>query len=296
MAGEWLNGLDFQWLRNDGRGSNTFLQAFQIGAQIKQNAINSEFRKEQAQAHWRAMELRAAIESSKLKAQENIASGHAELGQVLSEIAQNKSWTDPAAKARFWGTASKYPQLMASPTFKELTQQFELADQAAWRAQLEDTKMGGRKDLEATRQQGRLELAEQRLNSLADLKMGDQAFKMEFEKFQQEHRLERDKAKASGSEATRFDMNKSDEIPYLRELDSLNTAYRMGDLTYPELQAEREKVITKYKAKARTQSPAPTKAAGPSRRVRVKAPDGTIGNIPEDQLDEAKRNGYTIAE
>lgn len=273
MDSSWLNGLDFQWLRDSGRGSNTFLQAFQIGAQMKERALQTQYRQQQAQAHWESLEMRYKIESSKLMAQENIARGHAELGQVLSEIAHTNSWTDPASKARFWDTASKYPQLMASPTFKELTQQFELADSAALRSKLLDTTITGREDLERTRQLNRLGSINARFDRMVDMKLDDEQRKIAMEELLQEHRLERDRTKASSGGQERFDLNKSDEIAFRAELASLQTAFNQGVLEADEFTKKRDAVITKYKAKARTpQQPTGTNAP-PVLRLQ---PDGTF--------------------
>lgn len=229
-------------------GTTDFLQAFQVGAQLKQRQIDNELRVREMEAKWKALDVEQQLSQAKLAAQEQVAAGHAELGQILSEIGANGSWSNPESKAKFWGAAAKHPQLMKDPSFKELTQTFELADTAALRKQLLDAQIGGRVELESLRQQNRLESLTTRLDRMADMKLDDQAFKVELEGLLQEHRLERDKAKSTRSGDPRFNLKKGDEIAYRHELSALLTGLNQGILEQSEYEAKREKVFAKYKA------------------------------------------------
>lgn len=235
---------------------------------MKQRQNETALRMREMDAKWKALDIEAQIASSKLAAQEQVAAGHAELGQILSEIGANGAWSSPEAKSRFWGAAAKHPQLMKDPSFKELTQTFELADTAALRKQLLDAQIGGRVDLESVRQQNRMESLTTRLDRMSDMKMDDQAFKVEMEGLLQDHRLERDKAKATTAGDTRFDLNKSDEIAFRSKLASLQTALNQSVLDVDEFEKKRNAVIEEYKAKARTPStPSGTNAPAPAVKV-----------------------------
>lgn len=295
MAGEWINGRDFQWLQPS-QSDGTFMRGMQLGMQMRHQRINESIAMQEAESKVKLMDLNFQMKRAELRAYENLAEGNAQLATALSETAGK--WTEPESKARFWGIASKYPQVMKSPQFKELVDNFQLADTAKARQDYLQSMVGGQKDLETLKQGHRLESLTTRLDRMSDMKMDDQAFKVEMEGLLQEHRLERDKAKASTSGTERFDLNKSDEIKMRSELNSLQIALNQGVLELPEFEAKREKVFKKYEAVARkpAQVTAPATKTGPAKRIRVKAPDGTIGHIPEDQLDEAKRNGYILAE
>lgn len=265
MAG-YLTEATHPWLfrRMPGGGSgagNTFMQAFQIGANLKQRQLDNALRQRELEAKWKAMDIDGQLAQTKIIAQEQIAAGHAELGQILSEIGATGDWSNPSAKARFWATAAKHPQLMKDPSFKELTQTFELADQAKLRSELLRTQVDSRMDLETVRQQNRLEQLNTRLSRMADMKQDDQAFKLEIEGLLQEHRLERDRAKASTSGSERFDLNKSDEIAFRSKLASLQTALNQGVLELDEFERKRTAVIEEYKAKARTPDQPPVQPA-----------------------------------
>src|SRR5687768_5789273 len=113
---EYLTAQNHPWLFNrlPQPGQDRTAQMFQLGAQMAQ--------------HRELMQYRQQIAAAEQEAKMETARGHAELGQVLARGAGR--WTDPEVKREFWATAAKYPQLMKHPSFRELTQTFELADRA----------------------------------------------------------------------------------------------------------------------------------------------------------------------
>lgn len=178
-----------------------------LEAQIKQRAIENQHQERVAEARWRAMDIEASLANAKLSAQEQIAAGHSELGNVLSEIGASGGWTDPAAKAKFWATAAKYPQLMKDPSFKELTQTFELADSAKLRADLLTQGATNKTELENVRQQGQMERIMERLNATMQLKVFDADAKAGLETTRQEFKLLQDELRHGyrvGELKTRF--------------------------------------------------------------------------------------------
>lgn len=271
MAAGYLTAEAFPWLFNrlPKAGHDTgMLQAFQVGAQMKQRQNDNALRMREMEAKWKALDVESTLAQSKLAAQEQVAAGHAELGQILSEIGAKGDWSNPEAKSRFWGAAAKHPQLMKDPSFKELTQTFELADSAALRKQLLDAQIGGRMGLEDAKQENRIDILNARLDNLSKMKLDDQQFRVKFEELLQENRIERDKAKSTTAGDTRFDLNKSDEIALRSKLASLQTALNQGVLEMDEFEKKRNAVIEEYKAKARTPStPAGTNAPAPAVKV-----------------------------
>lgn len=295
MAGEWLNGLDFQWLRpsqNDG----TFMRAMELGMRMKHAQVTNQLAMRESESKVKLMDATARLKQAEITGYERIAEGNAVLAETLSGVGSD--WANPEAESRVLDVVTQYPHVVKSPLFKDVMMNFRIAQQGQLRKELLHEQIGGRETLEMQRQQNRMEALTTRLDRMAGMKTDDQAFKVDLEELLQEHRLERDRTKASTSGTERFDLNKSDEIKMRSELNSLQIALNQGVLELPEFEQKREKVFKKYEALARkpAQPSAAPKAAGPAKRVRVKAPDGTIGHIPEDQLDEAKRNGYTIAE
>lgn len=113
-------------------------------------------------------------------------------------------------------------------------------------------------------------------------------------------------ARAHPSGQERFDLNYSDQLMMKAELDALTAEAQLGIFkSKPQEYEKRLKNIEdKYKSRARksvVDNATPPAAAKkpdvtPTARVRVKSPTGQIGFIPSDQLEEAKKSGYTVVE
>lgn len=292
MAGEWINGRDFSWMQQT-PPDRTFALGMELGMRARHQHLNEQLAMRELESKVKLQETHARLKEAEITAYEQMATGNAELATALSETAGQ--WTSPEAKSRFWGIAARHPQVMKSPQFKELVDNFQLADQAELRSRLEDTRISSRTDLKNLEHQNRMELWSTRMARTADMKLDDHALRIELEQLRHENTLERDQMKPSAQADARMDLVKSDEIGLRSELTSLQTAFVQGVLDWDEFQKKRDGVQAKYKSRARTPAQ-PTSAPTEAKRIRVKAPDGTIGHIPESQLDEAKRSGYTVAE
>lgn len=293
MAGEWLNGLDFAWMRPtqpDGR----ILQAMELGMRMKHAQVNNALAIRESESKVKLLETQAQLRLAEITAYEQTAEGNAQLATALSETAGK--WTEPESKSRFWGIASRYPQVMKSPQFKELVDNFQLADTALARKQYLDAQIGGREDLEDTKFGHRQALQDEKYTRLAELQEDSQEARTMRDEIIHGYNLERDAKKPNTSGQKKYDMPYSIELKYRAKLNAINKDL---DMKPEDRQKQIEAVYREMKSQftlPSQPSAAPAKAAVPAKRIRVKAPNGTFGHIPEDQLEEAKRNGYTLAE
>lgn len=267
----WLNRSSFPWL--DSGPSPGVQQAFALGFQAKQNAADRELRARQLEISAREQDILNEMRVQQLEAQRVQQEGLAATTAVVSEIARDKAWTDPARKAQFWAKAAEYPQMQMHPAFRELTQQFELAQRAEEQKLMEATRITGRTDVEAMRQENRMELLNQRFDRMSEQKLDDNALRIELEKLRHEHRLEEGRAKSGATADARMDLVKSDEIGLRSELNSLQTAFVQGVLEWEEFQKKRDGVMAKYKARARRPATTPS----PSQPKRLKFDPATGG-------------------
>lgn len=269
---EWMNSNipTFSWM-SDASPSPGVASAFALGFQAKQHALDRELRVRELDLRADQQNILHQLRTEELNAKRVSQEGVAALASVMGNAAKREF--DPESEALLWETASHFPAMMTRPEFREFTQQFELARTARMRNELLKTQITGREDLESIRQQHRLESIASRMDRIADMKFDDQDFKVKFEALQQEHRLERDKVKASSGGQERFDLNKSDEIAMRADLQSLQTAFNQGILESAEFDKKRDATIAKYRAKARTTQAAPaptaTTPANPGEPARV---------------------------
>lgn len=300
MAAGYLSESTHPWLwrpLNRGGGGKA-AQMFQLGVQMAQ--------------HKRAMAYKEQILAAEQEAKMQTAEGHAALGQVLARGAGR--WTDPEVKREFWETASRYPALMKHPSFRELTQNFELADTAKARADLFGQRQEGALDLATEKHMLKLDEIEAKYAEMEKFAVGSQERKDAHAVIQNDLRMLRDSRRPRSVESDRFNLSKSDEISYRNELAVLKDAFEQGllrekgqtaDSALAVYERRRQDLEDKYKSRSRvfnpqaapvttpTNTPAP---AAPEKRIKVKSPDGRIGSIPESQVEAAKQKGYILAE
>lgn len=89
-------------------GTTDFLQAFQVGAQMKQRGIDNALREREAETRWRAMDLEAQLKQDALDVREKKTAGYAKLSSVLGGI---RDFTDPAAEQQFWSVGLEHPYM-----------------------------------------------------------------------------------------------------------------------------------------------------------------------------------------
>lgn len=214
----WVNGLDFQWLR-DKPDTNRFMQAFQIGANLAQQKTANQMRSQELAARLRSLDMEAQLHKVGLDAKEQIARGHTELGTVLSEIGANSAWTDPAAVSRFWQTAAKFPQLMKDPSFRELTQNFELANRAKMQADLLGQRQEGQLTLEQERAENRERLMQEKYGRLAELQEDTQEHRELMAEITNDLAIQRDAVRPNPTSQLRFDLPYTDQKAMETELE-----------------------------------------------------------------------------
>ena len=60
-----------------------------------------------------------------------------------------------------------------------------------------------------------------------------------------------------------------------------------------QIQAQIDAIRGKYQPKTEEPQPVTTEPSGP-KRVKVKSKDGKVGTVPADQVERAKKAGYTV--
>jgi predicted transcriptional regulator len=280
----WMNE-NFQWLKNDGpnRG-NAFLGGMQIGAQIAQSRRNydlqvrklisdQELAERDHEMKKETLGLRSRMFEVQQQGRLNTSEGLAALGETMSEIARTGRYTDPEAKAKFWATARKYPQVMQSAGFRQLLDVFDAADLAEAREELEKTRVQGRIEVNDAVETGRMQRLSERLDRMEQMKSGDQAFKLELEQLRHDLNVDRDAKRPHPSSDSRFDLSYSDQLSMKADLDAVRRAETLG--LKPENAAKRrEQIETKYHARRRT-VPVPT--------------SGTATNAPGISFDDFEK-------
>lgn len=294
---EYITAQNHPWLFNrlPQPGTDRTAQMFQLGAQMAQ--------------HKRAMEYKEQILAAEQEAKMQAAEGHAALGQVLAKGAGR--WTDPEVKREFWETASRYPALMKHPSFRELTQNFELADTAKARADLLGQRQEGQLDVEDARIEGRLTLEQERAKNrealqadkfqrLSGMREDSEEAKLIRDELQHQMDMERDDNRGHPSGQDRFDMPYSDQLLFKSKLDAVQRDPNLKKNT-PEKLKQMEAIYREFEPRRRKKSEpaAAPKAVAPAAsgsRIKVKSPDGKIGSIPESQVEVAKQKGYIVVE
>lgn len=266
MAGEWINGNDFNWLKPT-QADGTFMRGMQLGMQMRHQRITESIAMQEAESKVKLMDLNFQMKRAELRAYENLAEGNAQLATALSETAGK--WTEPESKARFWGIASKYPTVMKSPQFKELVDNFQLADtakarhdylqsQIGGRENLENIRIGGREDLEETKFQNRAALQDEKYGYLAELQEDSQEARALRDEIIHGYNLERDAKKPNQSAGKKYDMPYSVELKYRAMLNAINKDY---NLKPAERQKKIEEVYREMKSQFTLPSPATTPKA-----------------------------------
>lgn len=304
----------FPWLTEHEPPSVSLARGVQAGSAIASNLLRARAVQIE-QSNQMLREAKFVADQQNLNA---INEGFTALSAVTGNISKDGAWLDPNAKAQFYGIVARYPFLVKQPGFKGFLDAFhnaenaqlerdKIIEQGKLRRDIAGMQIEGRSDLSEQQHQQKLEEIAAKYEELGQLQENSQEWKDKHAEIQNSLNMLRDKVRPRPAESGRIDLLKSDEIPYRNELAGLKSALDQGLLrvkgkpassAYERYNELRQQIDDKYKARALKQNqpePAAIPAVSP-KRVRVKAPDGTIGSIPESQLDEAKRSGYTLAE
>jgi hypothetical protein len=116
---DWSDISDLWWLQPQ-RESGRALQGMALGAQMRQQRTQEDWRREQAQTL--IDQRRAAMQTQEAKAK-----GIAAMSSYMSEVAARNAWTDPKARAGFYALGAQYPQAVDDPTMEAMGKNFESA-------------------------------------------------------------------------------------------------------------------------------------------------------------------------
>lgn len=280
---DWLqySSDTLPWMRRQGEAAKEATAAFQFGAQQAQRQREEAYRDRVLQLQRDSFELKR---QSELQANE----GMVEVGKVLSEIAETGDWTNPAARSRFFSVVARYPAVTKSPIYDNLLQNFQAADTAQARAALEAERQGAITERSQAAIDARFQTLTQRFDNLLTMEGVKAENRKELEAVRAEFQMLRDQLKPqSGSH---YDLPYSTQILMKSELDELSRRIRDEGLSTDEAAVIRRQIETKY----RTSGQPPEQPKGG--RVRVKAPDGRVGTISAERLEEALRQGYQRVE
>src|SRR5688572_17029302 len=82
------------------------------------------------------------IETAFLQQQDYLSNKQAfsELSRAAAEISQGAAWSKPESERAIWDIAAKHPSVVATPQFKQIIGQFDVAGAAAIKARDADTR------------------------------------------------------------------------------------------------------------------------------------------------------------
>jgi len=113
---DWSDISDLWWLQPQ-RESGRALQGLALGAQMRQQRTQEDWRKEQAQSL--IDQRRAAIETQQAKVQ-----GVAKISSYLTDVAKRNAWTDPESRAGLYSLHAQYPQSLEPNELRAIDQNF----------------------------------------------------------------------------------------------------------------------------------------------------------------------------
>lgn len=297
-----------QWVTQRARwfdqNQSSTSQDIQLGAQIAQQW-------QQNQRLQRAQALQEEVKRLAIEEKERIAEGTVAIARILSKMGQTPGgYTDSALQGEFWGAIRDNPKFASSQAFKDIMDTFQASEQAKARSELETLRQQSITDRSEAAIQSRFDLLNQRLEGMTALEGVKAEHRTQLEELKGEINMLRDSLKPTRVGQLVHDLPEADLVAMRSELTALDKKYEKGRIkgkgggifsnvpkttAEQEYDAERQAILKKYDAK-RIGTPRPAETApAAEKRVRVKSPDGKIGNIPESQLEDALKQGYTPA-
>lgn len=288
------------WLRDQHSFADSLAKGAAVGSAIASNvyrnrALSAQIQMEGEQMAYRNRDLDMKQELLKLKldGEMNEKQGMVEVGKVLSEIAANGDWTNPGARAKFFGVVAKYPNIAKSPVFDNLIQNFQAADTAKARAELETQRQEAITGRNESNIDARFTALNERFDQVLQLEGVKAENRKELEGLRNELNMLRDQFKPLSSGSDRFDLPYSKQLEYQARLDSIN-----DDLKYirdPKGRDDAIKALTKeyeqYRIDRRGEKPAAAPSTSGGTRVRDKASGkefiyrGNAADIPPDKYE-----------
>lgn len=287
---DWLQ-LDpnvLPWMRRQGEAAREATAQFQFGARMAEVQKENAYRNE-------VLRLQKETQFLKQVSELQINQGMVEVGKVLSEIADAEDWASPQAEAKFYDVVAKNPAITRSPNFDNLASIFSNARKAkemsALAQQRFDTQLAIQDAITARNQasiESRFDLLGQRLEGMEKMEGIKSENAKSLAELRGELQMLRDQLKPqSGSH---YDLPYSQQIMMKSELDEVGRLLRDYEITSEEAAKRRADIAAKYTGATATTTTAPPQ------RIRVKAPDGRIGTISAEALEEALKQGYQRVE
>lgn len=142
------------WITNPPNYGESFARGASVGAQIGRNFLSAKIASDESARENAMLPLRQKLLDNqvrntaldiktKLDAQDDYLlnkEAFSKLSEAAKMISANAAWADPQSEARVWEIASEFPSVVATPQFKNVIQQFDVAGAAAIKAREAETR------------------------------------------------------------------------------------------------------------------------------------------------------------
>lgn len=257
---------------------------------------------QQRQQQERVLRLREEHFRLQREELERIAEGTVAASSVFSEMGNAGDYTNPELQSKFWATVQKYPKFTQSPAFKDMVDTLQSAEIAKKQMDQITTRHDLRSEELDQRHDNRLiELDRQYENMLSRQDLAHES-RIEIEKLRQQLQVERDALKPTTQRPERFDLDESDRIDYAARVEGLKEWLKAQPTNKKNPDAPYQQYTEKLNALNKEFEPRKKKRTvgqpigGATKRVKVKSADGRLFTLPENQLQDAIKQGYTLAE
>lgn len=257
---------------------------------------------QQRQQQERVLRLREEHFRLQREELERIAEGTVAASSVFAEMGRTGDYTNPELQSKFWDTVQKYPKFTKSPAFKDMVDTLQSATMAKTQMERLTTGYDLRSEELDQRHENRLtELDRQYENMLSRQDLAHES-RIEIEKLRQQLQVERDALKPTTQRPERFDLDESDRIDYAARVEGLKEWLKAQPTNKKNPDAPYQQYTEKLNALNKEFEPRKKKrtvgqpVGGATKRVKVKSADGRLFTLPENQLQDAIKQGYTLAE
>lgn len=240
---------------------------FNITAQQQQQRVDiekgvGEMKVKEAQAD---INTTIGKQASNLKTKE----GNAALAGVNATIAQTPGgWTAPESKKLFWETARQFPDVMETPEFRDMAKRFDFADHAATQKEALDAKqamaadaLASKEGIAASNNQTKTDIANSRFGTVANS-------------------MDKNGRIISESEFINRHLN---EMMTSTGVNADKAAVDLRDVYRKHVAPGIEALRNQGKN-------------GGGEMVPMMSPDGKVGKVPKSNLDNALKQGFTLAQ
>jgi hypothetical protein len=137
-----------------------FLQGMQLAQQQEKMERELPFKMKAMELDQKKSEIDMEGALIKRELDLEVRNGYKEIGKVISTVGSYEDgWLNPKYRSDFWSVVGRYPQLAKDPSFKSMTDNFDIAEKARGRMEEERMKIQGRSSLEGQKYGHRMDLA-----------------------------------------------------------------------------------------------------------------------------------------